>query len=68
MLCRTALVAIVAFHYLRLDSQLLSKKRNYNGKRQPMSEIFSTALLAPVLVLVGLSVGFLLLKLQGGEE
>ncbi|MBC7972719.1 MAG: cytochrome B6 [Verrucomicrobia bacterium] len=33
-----------------------------------MSEILSTALLAPILVLVGLSVGFLLLKLQGGEE
>jgi cytochrome b6-f complex subunit 7 len=33
-----------------------------------MSEILNTALLAPVLVLIGLSVGFLLLKLQGGEE
>ncbi|MBW4583095.1 MAG: PetM family cytochrome b6-f complex subunit 7 [Tildeniella nuda ZEHNDER 1965/U140] len=33
-----------------------------------MSEILNAALLAPVLVLVGLSVGFLLLKLQGGEE
>ena len=33
-----------------------------------MSEIINAALLAPVLVLVGLSVGFLLLKLQGGEE
>jgi len=68
MLCSTAVIAIVAFHFLRLDSHLLSRKRNYNGKRQPMSEILSTALLAPVLVLVGLSVGFLLLKLQGGEE
>ncbi|PSB23976.1 PetM family cytochrome b6-f complex subunit 7 [Stenomitos frigidus] len=33
-----------------------------------MSEILNAALLAPVLVLIGLSVGFLLLKLQGGEE
>lgn len=33
-----------------------------------MSEIFSAALLLPVLVLIGLSAGFLLLKLQGGEE
>ncbi|HEY9883007.1 cytochrome B6 [Phormidium sp. FACHB-592] len=33
-----------------------------------MSEILSTTLLLPVLVLVGLSAGFLLLKLQGGEE
>ncbi len=33
-----------------------------------MSEILSTALLAPVLVLIGLGAGFLLLKIQGGEE
>ena len=33
-----------------------------------MSEILNAALLPPVLVLIGLSVGFLLLKLQGGEE
>ena len=33
-----------------------------------MGEILNAALLAPVLVLIGLSVGFLLLKLQGGEE
>ncbi len=31
-------------------------------------EIFSTAFLAFTLILVGLSLGFLLLKLQGGEE
>jgi cytochrome b6-f complex subunit 7 len=33
-----------------------------------MTEIFSAAILAPVLVMIGLGVGFLLLKLQGGEE
>lgn len=33
-----------------------------------MSEIINAALLLPVLVLIGLSAGFLLLKLQGGEE
>lgn len=32
------------------------------------SEIFSTAILLFTLVLVGLSVGFLMLRLQGGEE
>lgn len=32
------------------------------------SEIFSTAILLFVLVLVGLGVGFLMLRLQGGEE
>ncbi|MEM9163405.1 MAG: cytochrome b6-f complex subunit PetM [Cyanobacteria bacterium P01_F01_bin.4] len=31
-------------------------------------EIFSTSVLIFSLVLIGLSVGFLLLKLQGGEE
>ncbi|BAS57310.1 MULTISPECIES: cytochrome b6-f complex subunit PetM [Leptolyngbya] len=31
-------------------------------------EIFNTAFLASTLILVGLSLGFLLLKLQGGEE
>lgn len=31
-------------------------------------EIFNTAFLAFALVLVGLSLGFLLLKIQGGEE
>jgi cytochrome b6-f complex subunit 7 len=31
-------------------------------------EIFNTAFLAFTLILVGLSLGFLLLKLQGGEE
>ncbi len=33
-----------------------------------MGEIFGTAILAPALVMIGLGVGFLLLKLQGGEE
>ncbi len=33
-----------------------------------MSEILNAALLPPVLVMIGLGVGFLLLKLQGGEE
>ncbi|MGB3238283.1 MAG: PetM family cytochrome b6-f complex subunit 7 [Geitlerinemataceae cyanobacterium] len=32
------------------------------------SEIFNTGVLAFGLVLVGLSIGFLLLKIQGGEE
>ncbi|MEM9002841.1 MAG: cytochrome b6-f complex subunit PetM [Cyanobacteria bacterium P01_F01_bin.86] len=32
------------------------------------SEIFSTAILLFTLVLVGLGVGFLMLRLQGGEE
>ena len=31
-------------------------------------EIFSTAILLFTLVLVGLGLGFLMLKLQGGEE
>ncbi len=31
-------------------------------------EIFSTAVLIFSMVLVGLSVGFLMLKVQGGEE
>ncbi|MGF1459241.1 MAG: PetM family cytochrome b6-f complex subunit 7 [Leptolyngbyaceae cyanobacterium] len=31
-------------------------------------EIFSTAILIFVLTLVGLGVGFLMLRLQGGEE
>ncbi|MEM6867365.1 MAG: PetM family cytochrome b6-f complex subunit 7 [Cyanobacteria bacterium P01_F01_bin.3] len=31
-------------------------------------EIFSTAILISGMVLVGLSVGFLMLKVQGGEE
>ncbi|HIK18370.1 MAG TPA: PetM family of cytochrome b6f complex subunit 7 [Leptolyngbyaceae cyanobacterium M33_DOE_097] len=33
-----------------------------------MGEIFGVALIPPVLVMIGLGVGFLLLKLQGGEE
>jgi len=32
------------------------------------SEIFSTSILVFTLVLVGLGVGFLMLRLQGGEE
>ncbi|HEY9625164.1 MAG TPA: PetM family cytochrome b6-f complex subunit 7 [Crinalium sp.] len=31
-------------------------------------ELFNAAFLAFTLILVGLSLGFLLLKLQGGEE
>jgi cytochrome b6-f complex subunit 7 len=31
-------------------------------------EIFNAAFLSSALILVGLGVGFLLLKLQGGEE
>lgn len=31
-------------------------------------EIFTTALLSFSLILVGLALGFLMLKLQGGEE
>ncbi|MBD2328741.1 PetM family cytochrome b6-f complex subunit 7 [Alkalinema sp. FACHB-956] len=33
-----------------------------------MGELFNTAFLAFSLILVGLAVGFALLKLQGGEE
>ncbi|MFM7449232.1 MAG: PetM family cytochrome b6-f complex subunit 7 [Leptolyngbyaceae cyanobacterium] len=33
-----------------------------------MGEIFSVSFLAIILVLIGLSLGFLMLKLQGGEE
>lgn len=32
------------------------------------SEMFNTAILSFTLILVGLGVGFLLLRLQGGEE
>ncbi|MCL6434585.1 MAG: PetM family cytochrome b6-f complex subunit 7 [Leptolyngbyaceae cyanobacterium HOT.MB2.61] len=32
------------------------------------SEIFNAAILAAVLVMVGLGLGFLMLKIQGGEE
>lgn len=31
-------------------------------------EIFSTAVVVFVTVLIGLSIGFLMLRLQGGEE
>lgn len=33
-----------------------------------MGEIFTSAFLAFTLILVGMSVGFLMLKVQGGEE
>lgn len=33
-----------------------------------MGEIFNAAILSSSLILVGLSIGFLMLKLQGGEE
>lgn len=33
-----------------------------------MSEMLNAGILSAVLVLVGLSLGFALLKLQGGEE
>jgi PetM family of cytochrome b6f complex subunit 7 len=33
-----------------------------------MGEIMTAAIVPPVLILIGLSVGFLMLKLQGGEE
>jgi len=42
---------------------------NYNqGEVHIMGEMFNAAILSFSLILVGLSVGFLLLKLQGGEE
>ncbi|QZZ21159.1 PetM family cytochrome b6-f complex subunit 7 [Leptothermofonsia sichuanensis E412] len=31
-------------------------------------EIFNAAILSFILVLIGLSLGFLMLKIQGGEE
>jgi cytochrome b6-f complex subunit 7 len=33
-----------------------------------MGEIFTTAILASSLILVGLGLGFIMLKVQGGEE
>ncbi|MCY7393739.1 MAG: PetM family cytochrome b6-f complex subunit 7 [Leptolyngbyaceae cyanobacterium CAN_BIN12] len=33
-----------------------------------MGEIFTTAILASSLILVGLGLGFVMLKVQGGEE
>ena len=33
-----------------------------------MGEIMMAAIVPPVLILIGLSMGFLMLKLQGGEE
>ncbi|MBM0742651.1 PetM family cytochrome b6-f complex subunit 7 [Phormidium sp. CLA17] len=33
-----------------------------------MGEIFTSAILASSLILVGLGLGFVMLKLQGGEE
>jgi PetM family of cytochrome b6f complex subunit 7 len=33
-----------------------------------MGEIFTSAILSSVLILVGLSIGLLMLKLQGEEE
>ncbi|MBF2025221.1 MAG: PetM family cytochrome b6-f complex subunit 7 [Oscillatoriales cyanobacterium C42_A2020_001] len=33
-----------------------------------MGEIFTSAFLAFTLILVGMGLGFLMLKLQGGEE
>lgn len=33
-----------------------------------MGEIFNAAVLSSILILVGLGLGFLMLKLQGGEE
>lgn len=31
-------------------------------------EIFNVAILMPTLVMVGLGIGFLMLRIQGGEE
>lgn len=33
-----------------------------------MGEIYTAAFLSSTLILIGLGVGFLMLKLQGGEE
>lgn len=33
-----------------------------------MGEIFTSAILASSLILVGLGLGFIMLKIQGGEE
>jgi len=33
-----------------------------------MGELGTAAVLPPILIMIGLGVGFLLLKLQGGEE
>jgi len=37
-------------------------------REETMGEIFTAAFLSFVLILVGLSLGFLMLKVQGGEE
>lgn len=49
------------------DLRSLHNIRN-QGRTQFMGELFNIAILTPVLVMVGLGLGFLLLKLQGGEE
>jgi len=41
---------------------------NKRETRKTMGEIANAAILPPILVMIGLGVGFLLLKLQGGEE
>lgn len=33
-----------------------------------MGEMFTAAIIPPVLIMLGLGVGFLMLRLQGGEE
>ena len=58
---------IAASHIAAIHPPFLSEHRK--GEHNNMSgEIFNAAFLASTLILVGLSLGFLLLKLQGGEE
>jgi hypothetical protein len=45
-----------------------AKLLNKREKRKTMGEMGTAAILPPLLIMIGLGVGFLLLKLQGGEE
>jgi cytochrome b6-f complex subunit 7 len=50
-----------------IETQFIYRDAIARGERV-MGEMFNAALLCVVLIPLGLSLGFLLLKLQGGEE
>jgi cytochrome b6-f complex subunit 7 len=52
----------------RIDSGRVFISLNFLRGAIFMGEIFTTALLSSSLILVGLVLGFALLKIQGGEE